>query len=164
MYAEIVPLLTPVLTGITLSDKCWAKEAAFRPSSTLTLPSAGFRIRIHMIRIWISIQDFRLNSDPDPNPGFWWPKIEKIYSWKKREKFGSKTTIYLSLGLHKGRPSYRRSLQLSNETSSASNMNFFLFFSTLLGNFCPPGSEFRSGFQIQICIGSGSRSETLPRC
>ena len=28
---------------------------------------------------------------------------------------GSKTTIYLSLGLHKGRLSYRRSLQLSKE-------------------------------------------------
>ncbi len=41
-------------------------------------------------------------------------------NWKKitTEKFfffGSKTTIYLSLGLHKERPSYRRSLQLSKE-------------------------------------------------
>jgi hypothetical protein len=34
--------------------------------------------------------------DPDPQHSF----------------FGSKTTIYLSLGLHKERPSYRRSLQL----------------------------------------------------
>jgi hypothetical protein len=33
-------------------------------------------------------------------------KIEKNYSWKKK---------YLSLGLHKERPSYRRSLQLSKE-------------------------------------------------
>jgi hypothetical protein len=29
--------------------------------------------------------------------------------------YKSKTTIYLSLGLHKERPSYRRSLQLSKE-------------------------------------------------
>jgi hypothetical protein len=30
--------------------------------------------------------------------------------------FGSKTTIYdLSIGLHKGHPSYRKSLQLSKE-------------------------------------------------
>jgi hypothetical protein len=42
-------------------------------------------------------------------------------SWKKitAEKiikfFGSKTTIYLSLGLHKERPRYRRSLQLSKK-------------------------------------------------
>ncbi len=29
---------------------------------------------------WIRIQYFRMNSDPDP--GFWWPKIEKINSVK----------------------------------------------------------------------------------
>jgi hypothetical protein len=29
--------------------------------------------------------------------------------------FGPKIAIYLSLGLHKGRPGYRRSLQLSKE-------------------------------------------------
>ncbi len=40
---------------------------------------------------------------------------EKNYSWKIIQIFGSKTTIYLSLGLHKGRPSHRRSLQLSKE-------------------------------------------------
>ncbi len=33
----------------------------------------------------------------------------------EKKKFASKTTIYLSLGLHKERPSYRRSLQLSKE-------------------------------------------------
>jgi hypothetical protein len=32
-----------------------------------------FRIRIHLIRIWI--QHFRLNTDPDP--GFCWPKMGK---------------------------------------------------------------------------------------
>jgi hypothetical protein len=31
------------------------------------------------------------------------------------QHFGSIATIYLSLGLYKGRPSYRRSLQLSKE-------------------------------------------------
>jgi hypothetical protein len=58
--------------------------------------------------------EFRLNTDPDPirTPGgFWWPKIEKDLQLKKN---WSKTS-YLSLGLHKGRPSYRRSLQLSKE-------------------------------------------------
>ena len=41
---------------------------------------------------------------------------EKNYSWKKINFFGSKLgTIYLSLGLHKERPSNRRSLQLSKE-------------------------------------------------
>jgi hypothetical protein len=48
---------------------------------------------------------------PDPDPGFEDLKLKKITAEKK--KFGSKTTIYLSLGLHKGRPSYRRSLQPS---------------------------------------------------
>jgi hypothetical protein len=44
--------------------------------------------------------------------------MEKNYSWKKINFFlKSKTTIYeyLSLSLHKERPSYRRSLQLSKE-------------------------------------------------
>ncbi len=43
-------------------------------------------------------------------------------NWRKKIQlkiflfvFGSKTTIYLSLGLHTERPSYRRSLQLSKE-------------------------------------------------
>jgi hypothetical protein len=41
-------------------------------------------------------------------------KIEKKLQLKKKINFlGSKTAIYLSLGLHKERPSYRRSLQLS---------------------------------------------------
>jgi hypothetical protein len=40
---------------------------------------------------------------------------KKITAEKKLNFFGSKTTIYLSLGLHKGRPGYRRSLQPSTE-------------------------------------------------
>jgi len=36
-------------------------------------------------------------------------------NWKKKKYFLSKTTIYLSLDLHKGYSRYRRSLQLSNE-------------------------------------------------
>ena len=31
---------------------------------------AGFWIRIHLIRIRFRIQHFRLNTDPDPDPGF----------------------------------------------------------------------------------------------
>ncbi len=48
-------------------------------------PVPGLRIRIHLIRI----QHFRLNSEyrSIPYPGFWWPKIEKIYSWKKKYFF-----------------------------------------------------------------------------
>ncbi len=85
-----------------------------------------FRIRIHLIRIRIRIQHFRLNTDPDRDPirspGFDDKKSGKIYSWKKRKiLFGSKTTIYLSLGLYKGRPSFRRSLLLSKENIQSSS-------------------------------------------
>jgi hypothetical protein len=41
--------------------------------------------------------------------------MKKITAEKKLIFFGSKTTIYLSLGLQKGRPSHRRSLQPSKE-------------------------------------------------
>ncbi len=40
---------------------------------------------------------------------------KKITAEKKKKFFWSKTTIYLFLSLHKERPSYRRSLQLSKE-------------------------------------------------
>ncbi len=83
----------------------------------------GLRIRIHFIRIRIQLQQFRLNKDPDPmririqsgSRALRTKNWEKNYCWKKFNFFGSKTTIYLSLGLHKERPSYRRSLQLSKE-------------------------------------------------
>ncbi len=62
---------------------------------------------------------FNADSDPDPaffliadpDPGFDDLKWKKLQMIKNYIFFGSKTTIYLSLGLHKGRPSNRRSLQ-----------------------------------------------------
>ncbi len=80
----------------------------------------GLRIRIHFIRV----RRFRLNTNPDPEPirfririkGFNDQKLKKKLQLKKiKFFFGSKTTSYLFLGLHKERPSYRRSLQLSKE-------------------------------------------------
>jgi hypothetical protein len=71
-----------------------------------------------------------LNADPDtdPDPAFflipdpgsgsrvWWSKIEKNLQLEDLIKFfWSKIATYLSLGLHKGRPSYRRNLQPSKE-------------------------------------------------
>jgi hypothetical protein len=52
---------------------------------------------------------FRMNTDPDPIriQGFNDRKLEKFIA-DKINFFGSKTTIYLALGLHKERPSYRR--------------------------------------------------------
>ncbi len=73
-----------------------------------------FRIRIRFIWFPIRNQHFMLNTDPDP--GFWWPKIATNLQLEKEFNFlGSKTTIYLFLGLRKGRPNYRRSLQPSKE-------------------------------------------------
>ncbi len=57
---------------------------------------SGFRIRI-----------------PDPDRVFGDLKLEKIYNKKFNFYFWIKIAIYLTLGLHKGRPSYRRSLQPS---------------------------------------------------
>ncbi len=68
-------------------------------------------------------------------------KIKKFTAEKKI--LGSKTTIYLSIGLHKGRPSYRRSLQSSKENIQHFKTWNFVFFSIFVGHFCPPGP--RSG-------------------
>jgi hypothetical protein len=50
-------------------------------------------------------------------------KFEKKLQMKKKRFFGIiKTAIYLSLGLHTaGRPSYRRSLQLSKGRTSSTS-------------------------------------------
>ncbi len=82
----------------------------------------------------IRIQHFRLNTDPDPDPVFFYDqKFKKIYSWNF---FSSKTTIYLSLGLHEGRPSYKRRLQLSKENiQHFKTWNFLFFFQLLWVNF-----------------------------
>jgi hypothetical protein len=60
------------------------------------------------------LDPYSLDSDPDPFQilGFDDKKLKKLTA----EKFLiSKTVIYLSLGLRKGRLSYRRSLQPSKE-------------------------------------------------
>ncbi len=113
-----------------------------------------FRIRINFFRIRIRIQRLRLetNTDPDPDPiriqGFNDQKLKKNNSWKKITFFfWSKTAIYLSLGLHKVCPSYRRSLQLTKE--AIQHFKTWIF-STFVGHFCAPG--FGSGFRIRIRI------------
>jgi hypothetical protein len=94
-----------------------------------------FRIRIHLIRI--RIQHYRLNNNPytDPHPictqGFHDQKMLQkftdnkflvIFLYIKNYNLG-----YLSLGLHKGRTSYR-SLQPSKENI----LNFFLLLWVIL--------------------------------
>ncbi len=78
-------------------------------------------------------------------------KLKKKLQLKIKIKFfWSKTAIYLSLGLHKERPSYRRSPQLSKENiHHLKTWNFLIFFyfcHSCMGNFCSPGSG--SGFRM----------------
>ncbi len=63
---------------------------------------------------------FRLETNPDPDPirvqGFNDQKLKKKKTVEKNIIFVfDQSAIYLSLGLHKVCPSYRRSLQLSKE-------------------------------------------------
>ncbi len=95
-------------------------------------------IRIHLIRI--RIQNFRLNTDPDPDPiwiqGFTDQKLEKNYNWKKFNFFGSKTTIYLSLGLHKPSKLQKKPSAFKREDPALQTWNFLIFF-YFCGSFLP---------------------------
>ncbi len=120
---------------------------------------AMFRIWIHRFRIQIRIHHSRLNINPDTDPdtkiriqGFDGQIFLKKYTaWKKFKIFWLRIGIYLSIGLYKGRPSYRRSLLPSKENiqhfKTQKFLNFFLFLWVI---FCPLGS--RSGFRIRIRI------------
>jgi hypothetical protein len=77
------------------------------------------------IRIWIRIQVFNTKN---------WKNIQlKICS---NLFFWSKMAIYLSLGLHKERPSYMRCLQPSREHSAIQKMKFINYF-CVCGSFLP---------------------------
>ncbi len=98
--------------------------------------------------VWIRIRIQHLGCIPIRIQGFFDQKFKKFYNSHKKN-FKSKTTIYLSLVLHKGRPSYKRSLQLSKENiQHFKTWNFLIFL--LLWVIFPPGSG--SGFRIQIRI------------
>ncbi len=102
-----------------------------------------FRIRIHFFDTDPDPAfeaEYRSESGSNPDQGFWWPKIEeKKFRAKKNLIFF--TTVYLSLGFQKGRPSYRRSLYPSKENiQHFKTWIFFIFFSSIVGHFCPPGS------------------------
>ncbi len=82
-----------------------------------------FRIRIHWVRIRVSIQHFRLNNYPDP--GFWYQKLDKNLI------FWSKIAVYLSLASIKDVQAKRSSLQPFREHPALQNtkfLNFFPFF------------------------------------
>ncbi len=120
------------------------------------LYETGLRIRIHFIRIWI--QHFRRNTNPDL--GLYWPKIgKKLLLKKKFNFFLSKTAINLSLGLHKVRPSYRRSLQLSKEAIQHFKTWTFKFIFALLD----PDPDSESGSRSTDPIESGSNPDPDPQ-
>ncbi len=84
--------------------------------------------------------EFYLIADPDSGSGsrVWWSKIEKNLLLEILFLFSrSKIAIYLSLGLHKGRPSYRRSLQPSKENIQHFKRWKFCPFFNFFGSFLP---------------------------
>jgi hypothetical protein len=89
--------------------------------------------------------------------------MTKIIKFTIEKIFGSKITIYISLGLHKGRPSYsyifgsflpswiririsklqKKPSALKREHPALQNMKFLNFFPIFVVHFCPPGSGSR---------------------
>ncbi len=144
----------------------WTSSPAWAPSTSGRGRSAQTRRQsCGSVFIWYGSGSSILSWIPIRIQGFWWPKIEKnlqlkkkfnfffcqklkkIYSWKKNLTFffWAKTTIYLSLGLHKGGPRYKRILQ------NIQHFKTWNFFSSV-GHLCPPGSKYGSGFRIRIRI------------
>jgi hypothetical protein len=90
-------------------------------------------------------------------------KFEK-FTAEKKSLFLSKTTFYLSLGLHKRTPSYRgRTSALKREYPALQNMKFlfFLFCGSLA--LLDPDPDSESGYGSTDLLESGSGSETLLR-
>jgi hypothetical protein len=104
-----------------------------------------------------------INPDPDPIriQGFHDQKLKKKLQLKILYIFFlSKIAIYLSLGLQKACPSYRRS------HPTLQNMNFYKFFSTFVGHFSPPNPDpepdSESGSGSTDPIESGSNPDPQP--
>ncbi len=119
------------------------------------------------IRIRFRIQHLRMNTntDPDPDP-VRIQKLEKNFSWNFF--FLSKTAFYLSLGLHKVCPSYRRSLPLSKEAIQHFKTRTFTSFCLLLWVIFAlldpdPDSEYGSGSGFKDPIEYGSNPDPDPQ-
>ncbi len=136
-------------------------------------PYSFLRIRIRIQSLMLEANtDPDPNLDPDPNP----IRIQGLNDQKFKKKlqlknffffFGSKTAIYLSLGLHKVYPSYRRSLQLSKEAiqhfKTWTFTNFFLLLWVIFSLLNPdPDSEYGSGFGSTDPIEYGSNTDPDP--
>ncbi len=100
------------------------------------------------------------SGDPIPNPGFWRPKITIKFTAVKffHIFFITKIAIYLSLGLHKGRTSYRPQKRTSS-TAKHENSFFFLYLWVILA-LLDPDPDPATHIDADPC-GSGSGSKTL---
>ncbi len=110
---------------------------------------------------WVPIQSGSRGFDDQ--------KLKKIRLAKIRVHFFRiKNYNYLSLGLHKGRPSCKRSLQLSKENiqhfKKWNFLNFFLLLWVIFGLLNPdPDSEYGSGSIDPIEFGSNSDPNPDPQ-
>jgi hypothetical protein len=90
------------------------------------------------------------NPDPIRIQGFNDQKLKKMTAKKKLYFFGSKTAIYLSLGLHKVPMFKLQKKPAAHKRGHPTLQNMIFFYCTFVGHFCPPGSG--SGFRIRIRI------------
>ncbi len=102
----------------------------------------------------------------DPDSAFWAEYqsesralMTKKITTEKKNIFWSKIPIYLFLGLHKARQSYRRSSQPSKENIQHFKTWNFKFFFYIYGSFLPswiririPNRDFESGYRSKFQI------------
>jgi hypothetical protein len=140
-----------IATVVDTSGRIASRKVRFFPVPWAQKWRAVFRIRIRL-----RLQHFRLNTGTDPDSGFDEEKLEKIHSLEKNLIFfWSKTAIYLSLGLHKGRLRKRRSLHPSKENIQQfkeSKHKISEIFSYFCGSFLPSWNRIRilSGFETLV--------------
>ncbi len=109
----------------------FVSNVAFLPIQPFGQLQSVFRIRIHWVRI--RIQHFRLNIDPDPDPGFWWPKILKNLKLKTFDIF----FLFKNRNLLNPRPPKRtsklqeKSSALKRDHPALQNMKILKFFQFL---------------------------------
>jgi hypothetical protein len=139
-----------------LCGQCGGVEASTKASvEVLSFRFSHSRIQccgsaLVSMRIWIRVRHFLCQCGSGSGSR---SKVLMTKNWKKftaKIKFLLiKNALYLSLGLHKGRPSYRRSLHPSKEISRTKK---FELSSHLWGHFCPPESGSGSVFPMWIRI------------
>jgi hypothetical protein len=115
---------------VQMTCHCRTRHSQWYGSRTFVASKAVFWIRIvsMRIRMWIRIQHFWATSDPDPDPGFWWPKRWKNIgtSWIKN------ICIFLMKNCHFviPRPS-QKTFEFKSSTWKHEMTFFWVFFALL---------------------------------